>query len=102
MTLKSRRVAILSLVLVIGAIAGSAPSASALQFPTARQIAMHQGTLHAAPASPSQPQAASNPGFDWGDAVIGAGAAIAITATVLGAIVVGSRRHRALRRTGTA
>jgi len=39
---------------------------------------------------------ASNPGFDWGDAGIGAGAAFALTMIGLGGLLVlSNRRHRA-------
>jgi hypothetical protein len=42
-------------------------------------------------------------GFDWGDAGIGAGAAVALTAIGLGgAIALGGRRHREGQRASTA
>jgi len=45
-----------------------------------------------APAAP----VASNPGFDWGDAGIGAGAAFTLTMIGLGGLLVlSNRRHRA-------
>ncbi len=46
---------------------------------------------------------ASNPGFDWGDAGIGAGAAFALTMIGLGGVLVlNSRRHREERPATTA
>jgi hypothetical protein len=46
---------------------------------------------------------ASNPGFDWGDAGIGAGAAFALTMIGLGGLLVFSnRRHRAEQPAPTA
>ena len=149
MILKPHRVALLALPLVLAAIA--APGASATQFPTARQIAMHEGRLGApstvatvqfptprkvamhegrqgaplthatlqlptarqialhegtlsTPAAPSNAaRVGSNPGFNWGDAGIGAGAALALLTAVLGgALIVNNRRQREVRRASTA
>jgi hypothetical protein len=125
MTLRIHRVALFALPLVIVAIA--APGASAAQFPTARQIAMHEGrlgtpstvatvqfptarqvALHegtlSTPSAPSNGgRVASDPGFSWGDAGIGAGAALVlVTAVLYGAFVVNNRRRRGVGRPTTA
>jgi hypothetical protein len=149
MTLKFHRVALIALSLLVAAIA--APGASATQFPTARQIAMHEGRLGApstvatvqfptarqaamhegrqgapsghatlqlptarqialhegrlsAPSSPAnEARVASNPGFNWSDAGIGAGAALVLVTVILyGAFIVNSRRQRRVRRPTTA
>ena len=149
MTLRLHRAPLLALALGIAAIAVPAASATATQFPTARQIAQHEGrlgapstavhfptarqvamhegsfgapsthavlqfptarqvALHAGrPSAPSQPstepRVASNPGFDWADAGIGAGMALALIATVLGAaLIVNNHRKREVRRASTA
>lgn len=151
MTLRSHRVPLLVLALVITAFAVPAASATATQFPTARQIAQHQGTTgapstHAAVQFPTARQiamhegrlgasstnaavrfptarqvalhegrlgvpspslndarVASNPGFNWADAGIGAGAALVLVTLVLyGAFIVNNRRQRGFRRASTA
>jgi hypothetical protein len=80
-----------------------APSTDAsVQFPTARQVALHEGRL-SGPSLASTDQVASHSGFDWGDAGIGAGAAILVFTVVLyGAFMVNNRRRRGTRRATTA
>jgi len=90
MTRKHRRITVLALALVIAALL--APSASAVTFEE-----FHSGARD--PAPPTQVrvvQAAPNPGFDWGDAGIGAGAAFALTMIGVGGLllVTNRRAHR--------
>ena len=125
MTLKFHRVALLALPFVIAAIAapgalatefptarqvamhegrlGTPWTAATLQFPTARQIALHEGRL-GAPSPPSnEARVASNAGFSWANAGIGAGAAFALTMIGLGGLLVlSNRRHRAEQPAPTA
>ena len=124
MTLRFHRVPLFALPLVIAALA--APAASATEFPTARQIATHEGTLGtpstaaevsfptarqvalhegtlSATSTPSNAgRVASNPGIDWGDAGIGAGAALVLVSVVLyGAFVLTNRRRGEVGRAST-
>ena len=109
MSSKFLRISGLSLVLVIAAIA--VPSASARpadQFlnsqPTASQQSAHpSGGASKAPTQVHVVAATSNPGFDWGDAGIGAGAAFALTMIGLGgAVLLSNRRHAQGRPATTA
>jgi hypothetical protein len=127
MTIRFHRGALLALALMIAAFAASGASATGTEFPTARQVAMHEGRLGASstqaavqfptarqialhentlssPAAPSnEARVASNPGFSWADAGIGAGAALVIaTAVLYGAFIVNNRRQRGVRRATTA
>jgi hypothetical protein len=53
------------------------------------------GKRYAPPSDVPAAPVTSNPGFDWGDAAIGAGAAFALTMIGLGGILVlSNRRHR--------
>jgi hypothetical protein len=99
------RVTGLVLVLVVGAIA--APSASALpieQFrPDDRPGGAQARQVDRPPTQVRLVRTAANPGFDWGDAGIGAGGAFALTMIGLGgALVVSNRRHRKARLATTA
>ena len=88
MIIKHRRVCGLLLALFIAAIA--APSASAR--PHEQLYAGAQADQRGNPAPKTVVQPAPYP-FDWGDAAIGAGAALA-TIGVGGALVLGNRRRR--------
>jgi curli biogenesis system outer membrane secretion channel CsgG len=126
MTLRLHRVPILALALAIAVVAVPAVSATATQFPTAEQIAQHQGTavapstqanvhfptarqvaLHegvlSGPSLASTVRPASSSGFSWGDAGMGAGAALVlVTALLYGAFTFRNRRQRGLRRASPA
>jgi hypothetical protein len=77
----------------------SSPSAAA-----PRQVqANPSGAVGSSPTQVRVVRATLNPGFDWGDAGIGAGAAFALTMIGLGAsLVVGNRRQRHARPATTA
>jgi hypothetical protein len=96
MARKHPRLTGLALVLAVAAIA--APSASALPFEQVHpgaQLSAQQGQGDRAPTQVRVVQTAPNPGFDWGDAGIGAGTAFALTMIGLGgALVISNRRHR--------
>ncbi len=97
MALKHPRLTGLALVLAVAAIA--VPSASALPFeqvhPGAQLGGAQQRQVDRPPTQVRVVQTAPNPGFDWGDAGIGAGTAFALTMIGLGgALVVSNRRHR--------
>jgi hypothetical protein len=70
----------------------------ALAAVTAASAAAHPNTA-GAPAAPQAPGAtivrvvAPNPGFDWGDAAIGAASGLAISLVAVGATLTVSRRH---------
>ena len=126
MTVRFHRGALLALALMIAAFAASGASATGTEFPTARQVAMHEGRLGPSStqsavqfptarqiavhentlSSPSVPsneaRVVSNPGFNWTDAGLGAGAALVLIAVVLyGAFMVNNRRRRGVRRPST-
>jgi curli biogenesis system outer membrane secretion channel CsgG len=83
--------------------AGAPSTQASVQFPTARQVAMHEGTLSAPSSRLTETRVASNPGFDWADAGVGAGAALLLVAALLyGAFIVSNRRRRGIRRATTA
>ena len=89
----------------VGPTAGSAISTGrptvtqdAAPAPAAPGITLHRDGSKAAPfvadVSPTEPAVESGNGFDWGDAMIGAGGAIALIAVVgAGGLTVRSRRH---------
>jgi hypothetical protein len=82
---------------------GASSTNAAVRFPTARQIALHEGRLGAPSPPLNEARVASNPGFNWADAGIGAGAALVLVTVVLyGAFVVNNRRRRGFRRATTA
>jgi hypothetical protein len=89
---KHRRLTGLILALVVAAVA--APSASAL--PAERFLgpepAQTSRDVGAAPTHVRVVEAADGAGFDWGDAGIGAGVALA-TIGLGGAVVLGTRRR---------
>ena len=79
---------------------GRATAQDAAPAPAAPGITLHRDGSKAEPfvadVSPSVPAVESGNGFDWGDAMIGAGGAIALIAVVgagAGALTVRSRRH---------
>jgi hypothetical protein len=118
MILKQHRITIAALVLVIAAMFAAPASARPIDEvgPASQPTSSTPGSLDRPPPSSPTPfgteQAAtgattptevrvvrvtseSEAGFDWGDAGIGAGAALAITMIGLGgALAVSSRRHR--------
>jgi curli biogenesis system outer membrane secretion channel CsgG len=82
--------------------AGAPSTQASVQFPTARQVALHEGKSSGSPLL-STDRVASNSGFSWGDAGIGAGAALVlVTALLYGAFIVNNRRRRGLRRASAA
>jgi hypothetical protein len=92
MTLKYRRVTgSLALVLVSGAVV--APAASA-RFDLNPPPSQPTSATQVATAPPQSVTVVKSDGFDWADAGIGAGAAVALVLTGLGArLTVGHRRH---------
>jgi hypothetical protein len=100
MTLTKHRITAVALVLIVAAIV--APSAAAR--PTLPHGVEYSSTQVEPPSTRNQVpvlRVAANPGFDWGDAGIGAGAAFALTMIGLGAVLVLTNRRRREDRTAT-
>ena len=94
----------LALTVVVGAIAAPAASAApvdrAIPGPASSPAGLSQQRgVSALP--PPQASSVAGDGFDWGDAVIGAGAAFALTMIGLGGMIVLGSRRRGERRAAT-
>ena len=112
MPTNAHRIAYLAVALITAVVATPAASAK-VEVPhgaeyspsavTAEPDVPHGAAYSPSAVTPEQAPAAgvrvvrvgSNPGFDWGDAAIGAGAAVALmTIAVGGAMLFGTRRRR--------
>ena len=125
MTSMQHRLTALALVLIAAAILApsasarpigqvgpaASPASSPTQAPSSTAPTLPHGVAYSStqPSTPSTPSqvrvvpVAPNPGFDWGDAGIGAGAAFALTMIGLGSVLVlTNRRHREERPATTA
>ena len=84
-------------------VASSQPSPTASTLPHGAAYSSTQVNTPSTPGQVRVTPVASNPGFDWGDAGIGAGAAFALTMIGLGGVLVlNNRRHREERPATTA
>jgi hypothetical protein len=105
MILTHHRIAVPVLALVIAALLASAASAQPIDAfgPTSQptQTYRHVATLPR-PREVPVVNVNADSSFDWGDAGIGAGAAIAVTMVGLGGVLLVSARRRAERRTATS
>lgn len=97
--------AALAVVLALCAIA--APAATARVIPTAPACSncaygpiADLAYLHPATGAPATVHVEPQPGFDWGDAAIGAAAGIALSCVGLGGALTISQRQRQRRRAG--
>ena len=94
---------ITAVVVGLGAASMAIPAVAAGHTDAAAPVSTGPTTLHrdgsravpfVANVSPTAPAVESGNGFDWGDAMIGAGGAVALIAVVgAGGVTVRSRRH---------